>query len=559
VTAEPLEIVLEFARGEATGDPHAFRFGPQAYVVRTPRGGFGGAELTWDDALLDRLAALQGAAVDPALVAEVGELLRRFLAPAGWELHEQQISAAVQQRRPVRIAVRSAAAELFALPWELLTLRATGQSLGGLPGVLVRYEWPETTTAPRVEVPGPEHVLVAWSAAGGAVPAAEHIAAIRAAAPTAEVLASASPGRLSDELTRRAREGRPVAALHLLCHGGRRGQAFGLVLDGETGQDPPVVLDPTRVQQILAPHVGTLRLVVVSACNSGDAGELGARLGSTAQMLHRAGLATVVASRFPLSVAGSVRMTTAFWAARLGEQASPEQAFLAARTALAGDAASLDWASVQLYGRAEEPARPAVAAVPPAPTPVPSRAPLLPAAGGGALAVLLAGLWIGGVFGRDTGAPRDETGPAKVEPKVEPTEPTKTEPAKTEPGKTEPGKTEPAKTEPEPTATKKVEPKKVEPKKVEPKKVAPAHDPIPCSGPTLKAKLRTYLKDEGGRTVSLVVRVDAKGRVSATSQRAGAGDLEAARTALNAADAAEVVRLGGEELPCFFPHEWKRP
>ena len=33
-----------------------------------------------------------------------------------------------------------AAAELYALPWELRTLRATGQSLGGLPGVLVRYE-----------------------------------------------------------------------------------------------------------------------------------------------------------------------------------------------------------------------------------------------------------------------------------------------------------------------------------------------------------------------------------------------------------------------------------
>ena len=184
----PLEIVLEFARAEATGDPHAFRFAPQSYIVRTPRGGFGSSELQWDHQLLGRLEAIRRPGQDPALLVEVGETLRRFLAPTGWELHEEQLSAALRQRRPVHITIRSAAAELFALPWELLTLRATGQSLGGLPGVLVHYEWPETATIPSPAGESGGRLLVAWSAAGGALPAAEHVEAIREAA---SLLASA--------------------------------------------------------------------------------------------------------------------------------------------------------------------------------------------------------------------------------------------------------------------------------------------------------------------------------------------------------------------------------
>lgn len=79
----PLEIVLEFARAEATGDAHAFRFAPQSYVVRTPRGGFGASELAWNEELLAKLAAVRLSGQDPALLAELGELMRRFPRASG--------------------------------------------------------------------------------------------------------------------------------------------------------------------------------------------------------------------------------------------------------------------------------------------------------------------------------------------------------------------------------------------------------------------------------------------------------------------------------------------
>lgn len=44
-------------------------------------------------------------------------------------------------------------------------------------------------------------------------------------------------------------------------------------------------------------------------------------------------------------------MTTAFYEVLFGAHGSFEHAFVAARTALGGDAASLDWASLQLYAR----------------------------------------------------------------------------------------------------------------------------------------------------------------------------------------------------------------
>ncbi|MCB9569336.1 MAG: hypothetical protein H6710_19335, partial [Myxococcales bacterium] len=175
---EPLRIVLEFARASDAGDPHAFRFAPQSYLVRGPRGEFTSTEVAWSRELIEDLEALRLPGRDPAALQRVGEVLRRILEPAGWREHEGAIVDAVAEGRRVSVTVRSAAAELYALPWELLTLRSTGQNLGSVSGVLLRYEWPATTSArPQARPPAAEgRVLVAWSAAGGAVPAAEHVA-----------------------------------------------------------------------------------------------------------------------------------------------------------------------------------------------------------------------------------------------------------------------------------------------------------------------------------------------------------------------------------------------
>ena len=560
-----VEIALEFARGESTGDPHAFRFAPQTYIVRTPRGGFGASELPWDADLLAKLADVRRAGQDPALLAEVGELLRRFLAPAGWELHERQLSAAIQRRRPVHITIRSAAAELYALPWELLTLRASGQCLGGLPGVLVRYEWPETESAARRDTPSaPGRILVAWSAAGGMVPAAEHFAAIRAAAAaggfafeSTDVLAHASPGRIADELERAERDGRPIAALHILCHGGARGSLFGLALDPEAPEDPPVILDPARLQQLIAPHAANLRLVVLAACDSGNQGDFGAQIGSTAQMLHRAGLAAVVASRYPLSTPGSERLTATLYRGLLAERASLERAFVATRTALAGDATRLDWASVQLYARAADgaatfPIRPRAASSDPASAPRSTHRTKI-AAGVGVVVALLGVAWFGAAL---HGAPPPPTDlPAPPLPTELPAPPLPTPPLPLPPVVSAPTKDAPPDPEKKPSATRPDKEERPKDKLRAPPPIPP-RKPVECT-PRVKSYIRSVLPGEGTRLVTIAVAADADGSVRATNL--DGPDEAAATRQFKKAHADKVRELAGGELPCYYDYPWLRP
>jgi len=80
---------------------------------------------------------------------------------------------------------------------------------------------------------------------------------------------------------------------------------------------------------------------------------MGNHLGSVAQALHRVGIQAVVASRFSLSVVGSVRLTEALYTTLLGNPASLESSIGAARQRLL-PMAGLDWARVQLYLRSAD-------------------------------------------------------------------------------------------------------------------------------------------------------------------------------------------------------------
>jgi len=334
---------------------------PQTYLVRGPGGGFESAEFPWTTELLADLRAARCPGRSPAVIHRLGDALRTFLTSAGWTHHEHEIVRSARDGAPIFITIRSAAAELYALPWEFVALKATGQLLGGVPGLLIRYEWPEADTSPdRVNASSRcSRVLLAWSAAAGAVPAAEHLAALQEALggspgafdTTRDVLAHATFGAVSRALALAAREGPPIDVLHLLCHGAAVGGSFGLALDDESQPGAGVAVDAGRMQQLLAPYVGMVRMVVLAACDSGNSGQLDNHLGSVAQMLHRAGIQAVVGSRFPLSISGSTRFVRSFYRALARDRASMEGAFLAAREALLDDPSQLDWASVQLYSR----------------------------------------------------------------------------------------------------------------------------------------------------------------------------------------------------------------
>lgn len=358
--APELAVILELSRTADPEDPYAFRFEPQTYTLRTPGGGRQVLEIDWSAELLADLEAVRRPDRDPVVVQRLGQAMARFLERASWSSRAQAITAACEAGQRVMITIRSNAAELYALPWELVVLPGRGQHLGSLPGVLLRYERPETRTASELPTPRAEggRILLAWSAAGGAVPAAAHEAALRRACTRGhpegeaalEVLPHATVRGLADALTRAARAKRPFGALHLLCHGGRAGQVTGLVLDGDgEGRAATVAADTWRT--LLAPHAGSLRLVVLAACEGGHAGEPGNQLGSVAQALHAAGLAAVVASRYPMSRAGSSTLAQTLYDELLAEHGSLERALLQVRTELALDPVHLDWAGLQLYAR----------------------------------------------------------------------------------------------------------------------------------------------------------------------------------------------------------------
>lgn len=351
----PLTLTLDLARSERPDDPFAFRFAPQTYTLRRADGTLASLELGWSRALIADLDELRRPGHDPVLAQRIGDLLAAFLAPAGWSATARAIEGAEAEGRAVHLTLRSAAAELYALPWELLTLGTSGRRLGACPGLLLRYAWPGTRSAPEAPAPRPEggRILFAWSAAGGAVPAADHQRALVAACqdagypfdPGRDILSHATLPKIQEAL---AAPGPPVHALHLLAHGGAVGSTFGLLLDGPQGDR--LAVDGSQLQGALAPHAGRLRLCVLAACHGGDAGALGNHLGSLAQALHRGGLQAVVASRAPLSTAGSTALTDALYRDLVSLPASLEAAFLAARARLGGG----DALSLQLYARPED-------------------------------------------------------------------------------------------------------------------------------------------------------------------------------------------------------------
>ncbi|HNN95756.1 MAG TPA: CHAT domain-containing protein, partial [Pseudomonadota bacterium] len=362
--APPLRILLQFLRAREAGDPFAFRFEPQEYILPTEGGDSPTARFEWTPEVMADLEAVRRPGRDPEVIQRLGSRLRRFVGEAGWSLHEGAITQALDGGREVVLTLRSSAAELYSLPWELLPLKS-GMFLGELEGLLLRCEWPESPSQREGPSPRAEggRILFAWSAAGGAVPAAEHAGALATACVAgaqpwnagSDILAQASLERLVQRLKEARDVGPPIHVLHLLCHGGPAGSGFGLCLDGRDGA---VAVDAQQLRRHLAPFAGMVRLIVLAACDSANAGALGSQLGSVAQSLHRCGFQAVIASRYPLSVEGSCMLTAGFYQHLLGEPASVESAFLAARQQLAlaetGQAAEqrrLDWASLQLYAR----------------------------------------------------------------------------------------------------------------------------------------------------------------------------------------------------------------
>jgi len=315
------------------------------------------------DRLLGDLEALRNPRRDPAVVARVGEMLREVLEAAGWDILEGAVQAATRGGRRVHVVIRSETPEIHIIPWEIVTFKASAEALGMARGALVRYEGlPLTKWVRRGGVRRSRgRILVASSTAGGAVPMHRYVTAIAgASAGRVEVVGDATSDRgesvvslndasletIEGALRKADAAGRPFECLHLVCHGVQMGSAYGLALDGGN-------IEPAHFQQRLKPFAETLRLVVLAACDGANEGRIGAPVMSVAQAIHRLGIGAVIASRFPLSIHGSIRMTEALYRAILGERRPLDEAFVAAREALR-DAEGDEWSTLQLLWRGED-------------------------------------------------------------------------------------------------------------------------------------------------------------------------------------------------------------
>lgn len=137
-SSEVFSLVLEFARARSR---EAIRLHSGSTDSSTccvaPTGSFETAELNWDKALLADLMAVQKPGPDPVILQRLGETLRRLGQPAGWSEQEVQIQQALKEHKRVVLTLRWAAAELYSLPWELITIKGSGQHLAELPDALI--------------------------------------------------------------------------------------------------------------------------------------------------------------------------------------------------------------------------------------------------------------------------------------------------------------------------------------------------------------------------------------------------------------------------------------
>jgi WD40 repeat protein len=347
----PLALDLELVRAAEAASPHRVATGEwNRYLLRDPddSGRYEEGAFLWNESMQADLSATGDVASVEEAVKRLGQAMHAFLESTGWARIAARIQNARAAGRAVCLTVRSAADELYTLPWELLDVGGT--PLYQTDDCLLRFQRPGPGGEPAMAPPAQsERVLVAWS---GAVPAGEHIDAIAAAARAGhvrfdaarDVLAHASATSIESALREQ-----PAAILHLVCHGRALdgGRAYGLELAGATG---PVT--PAAMRDLLAPHGHGLRLVVLAACLGSNAGAADNALGSVAQAIIEAGIPAVVASRYPLSLEGSTLLTRALYRRLLVDLWPLERAFLDARAALrarASEPGGMDAVAVQLH------------------------------------------------------------------------------------------------------------------------------------------------------------------------------------------------------------------
>ena len=279
-------------------------------------------------------------------------------------------------KTPLHIRLITAPIELAQLPFEFgLNPKGSNQ----IP-LLLNTDRPITLTREVRQVteatynwPVKPRILFAWAQPSDAVPHNEHAVALLnlvkplakpdPASPDPEPktgiyfteLSNASLQSLSKEIDNAIAANQPYTHIHILVHGGNiadfTGIAFRLIFSDAGNEKQAVKVKGEDLTKAIIRNNYAPAVVTLSACDSGNAGNVMLPSGSLVQQLHNAGIPCVIASQFPLTQSGSVIMTKTLYS-ELINASDPRMALYKTRIALKDS--FHDWASLIAYARFPE-------------------------------------------------------------------------------------------------------------------------------------------------------------------------------------------------------------